>query len=199
VGLLLDAKLRRLTNGTRSLDDLMRLAYLRFSGKRGYTPAEFCAAASEVGGADLRDFFRQALETTGELDYQEMLDWYGLRFSPAADSTTKAWLGLETETREGRLVITGLLRDTPAYHSGMTTEDELVAIDAFRLGPDGLEAALDRYRPGDRVTLLVSRQGALRRFDVRLGRAPVDRWSLSIRPEATPEQRQRLAAWLGEE
>ena len=82
VGLLLDARLRRLTKGARGLDDVMRAAYRRFSGGRGYTPADFRAVANEVGGADLGDFFHRALETTGELDYTEMLDWYGLRFSP---------------------------------------------------------------------------------------------------------------------
>ncbi|MGB9611943.1 MAG: M61 family metallopeptidase, partial [Bryobacteraceae bacterium] len=77
IGLLLDAKIRRLTQGRRSLDDLMRAAYERYSGPRGYTPQEFRALASEIAGADLSDWFRRVLETTEELDYSEMLDWFG--------------------------------------------------------------------------------------------------------------------------
>jgi predicted metalloprotease with PDZ domain len=80
VGVLLDARIRRVTNGARSLDDVMSLAYQRFSGARGYTSTEFRSVAREVAGADLGDFFHRALETTQELDYAEMLDWYGLRF-----------------------------------------------------------------------------------------------------------------------
>jgi hypothetical protein len=40
----------------------------------------------------------------------------------------------------GRLLVSGLLRDTPAYGSGLATDDELLAIDDFRLDPEGLDA-----------------------------------------------------------
>ncbi len=58
----------------------MRLAYERYSGAKGYTPAEFRATAREVAGTDLSDWFHKALETTDELDYAEALAWFGLRF-----------------------------------------------------------------------------------------------------------------------
>ena len=178
----------------------MRQAYRRFSGERGYTPAEFRATASAVAGADLGDFFRQTVETAGELDYQEMLDWYGLRFTPAApDSAGAAWLGVDTRVSDGRLVVTGVRRDAPAWGSGLSAEDELIALDSLGLENGDLDEALKQYRPGDQVSLLVSRLGELRRYLVTLGRAPVERWSLSIRPDATAEQRQRLTAWLGPE
>ena len=198
VGLLLDARLRRLTKGARGRDDVMRAAYRRFSGGRGYTPANFRAVANEVGGADLGDFFHRALETTGELDYAEMLDWYGLRFSPPApDARAKAWLGVLTRVDDGRLLVSGLLRGTPAYGSGLATDDELIAIDDFRLDGDGLDARIEQYKPGAKVELLVSRRGELRRVGLTLGSAPTDGWLLSVRPDATPEQQQRLTAWLG--
>ncbi|HKU62321.1 MAG TPA: PDZ domain-containing protein [Gemmatimonadales bacterium] len=198
VGLLLDARIRKLTDGARSLDDVMRLAYRRFSGARGYTPAEFRATAKEVAGADLGGFFRQAVDTAGELDYGEMLDWYGLRFTPPeADSVGQASLGAATQMKDGRLVVTGVPSDGPAWGSGLTADDELVALGDFRLQGGDLDGALERYRPGDTVSVLVSRLGALRRYRVKLGRSPEDRWSLSARPDATAEQRRHLEAWLG--
>jgi predicted metalloprotease with PDZ domain len=83
VGLLLDARIRRLTQDTKSLDDVMRLALDRYGGERGFTPQEFEATAGEVAGADLSAFFARAVRSTEELDYAEMLDWYGLRFVTA--------------------------------------------------------------------------------------------------------------------
>jgi len=82
VGFLLDARIRHATGGRKSLDDVMRLAYARYGGARGFTPDEFRATAEEVAGVDLRDWFRRALATTEELDYVEALDWYGLLFAP---------------------------------------------------------------------------------------------------------------------
>jgi predicted metalloprotease with PDZ domain len=80
LGLLLDAKIRRTTNGRASLDDVMRLAYKRYSGARGFTAAEFRQTTEEVAGTDLRQWFTSAVSSTDELDYTDLLEWYGLRF-----------------------------------------------------------------------------------------------------------------------
>jgi predicted metalloprotease with PDZ domain len=90
VGLLLDARIQHASNGTRSFDDLMRLAYTRYGGPRGFTPEQWVATASEVAGTDLSSFFRQTIQSTDELDYREALDWFGLRFAASGDPM-KAW------------------------------------------------------------------------------------------------------------
>ncbi len=81
VGLLLDTHLRLLTNGAKSLDDVMRLAYLRYSGTTGYTDQQFRALVSEVAGSDQSDWLAHALDSTDALDYKELLGWYGLQFT----------------------------------------------------------------------------------------------------------------------
>ena len=92
VGFLLDARIQRATGGRKSLDDVMRLAYKRYSGTRGFTPEEFRRTAEEVAGADLKEWFRKALASTEELDYTEALDWFGLRFASSSDQTpANAW------------------------------------------------------------------------------------------------------------
>jgi predicted metalloprotease with PDZ domain len=92
VGFLLDARIRRLTQEKKSLDDVMRLAYARYSGAKGFTPEQFVAIISEVAGADQAGFLHELLETTHELDYTEALEWFGLRFAePGAKDTLRAW------------------------------------------------------------------------------------------------------------
>jgi predicted metalloprotease with PDZ domain len=81
VGFLLDAKIRTTTDGRRTLEDVVRLAYERYGGERGFTPDELRATAEEVAGATLEAWFERSLASTEELDYSEALDWYGLRFS----------------------------------------------------------------------------------------------------------------------
>lgn len=81
VGFLLDARIRKATGGERSLQDLMRTAYERYGGERGFHPEEFLAAAEEVAGVPLGAWLHLALATTEELDYSEALDWYGLQFA----------------------------------------------------------------------------------------------------------------------
>lgn len=90
VGFLLDAKVRKATNGAKSLDDVMKLAYKRYGGEKGFTAEQFRKTAEEVAGVDLQKWFQSALASTDELDYAEALDWFGLRFAPG-EGDTKTW------------------------------------------------------------------------------------------------------------
>jgi predicted metalloprotease with PDZ domain/catechol 2,3-dioxygenase-like lactoylglutathione lyase family enzyme len=91
VGFILDAKIRRATNSRKSLDDVMRLAYERYSGPVGYSEQQFLDTCSEVAAMDLNPFFTKALFSTEELDYAEALDWFGLRFRAPAEGGEPTW------------------------------------------------------------------------------------------------------------
>jgi predicted metalloprotease with PDZ domain len=196
VGWLLDARIRRATNGAKSLDDLMRLTFSRYSGERGFTPDEFKAAAAEVAGCSLRQFFHDTVESTGDLDYTEALEWFGLRFKPPAAPSKKAWLGAETKVDHGRLVVARVPRQTPAFDAGLNVEDEIVALDDFRVRADQISQRLENYQPGTRVSILVARREKRMRIDALFGEEPVKKWQLEICPGATGEQKLHLEAWL---
>ncbi|MGE0461820.1 MAG: M61 family metallopeptidase [Vicinamibacterales bacterium] len=90
MGLLLDARIRRATGGRASLDDVMRLAFRRYSGERGYTADEFRQTAEEVAGVDLGEWFKRAVSSTEDLDYEDLLEWFGLRFT-TGEGITGRW------------------------------------------------------------------------------------------------------------
>jgi predicted metalloprotease with PDZ domain len=112
VGMLIDARIRRLTRDRKSLDDVMRLAIARYSGVRGFTPEQFVATASEVAGTDLAGLFHSALATTDELDYTEALDWFGLAFSSAADQKRWSLVARPDATLEQRAHLKHLVAGT---------------------------------------------------------------------------------------
>jgi len=90
VGLVLDAHIRKATNGTTSMDDVIRAEYQKWSGKRGFTSQDFAKTASDAAGVDLVALLHKLVATTDEVDYAEMLDYFGLRFS-GGDDPKKAW------------------------------------------------------------------------------------------------------------
>ena len=198
LGFVLDARIRAATNDAKSLDDVMRLAFARFSGAKGFTPEDFRKTASEVAGTDLGSWFTRGLESTEELDYGPALDWFGLQLSLTPPAEEKpGWLGAKTKIDERRLLVDNVPRGTPAQAAGVNPGDEILAIDDFRVLPEDLDARLAAYRPGRRVMLLVSRRDELKRLEVTLGEAPPDRWTLQVRPDLTPQQRAHLTSWLG--
>jgi predicted metalloprotease with PDZ domain len=192
---VLDAKIRTVTRGVRSLDDVMRAAYEKYAGTRGFSPAEFQAVAEQVAGTRLESFWATAVEGTAELDYTEALKAYGLRFR-AATPSNRAFLGATTRNDNGRLVVSQVRRGTPAYEAGLNVDDEILAIDDLRVRADQLPTRLDQYKPADKVTLLIARREQLNRLDVRLGSEPPREWRLEIDANATPEQVRQRDRWL---
>ncbi|MBA3269818.1 MAG: M61 family metallopeptidase [Acidobacteria bacterium] len=197
IAFLLDARIRRATNGAKSLDDAMRLAYERYSGARGFTAEQFYQTMSDAAGTDLRSWFAATAESSKELDYAEALDWFGLRFRPVDVGNPRAWMGATTRNDAGRLVVSGLRRETPAYAAGLNVDDEILAIDDVRVRADALAGRLEQYRPSDKVTLLISRRDRVTRLDVTLGTDPGRRWRIEPAPNATADQKQRVTAWIG--
>jgi predicted metalloprotease with PDZ domain len=71
------------------MDDVIRLAYQRYSGAHGYTAEQFNKTVSDAAGADVSALLHKLIATTEEVDYSEMLDWFGLRFMTG--DPEKAW------------------------------------------------------------------------------------------------------------
>ncbi len=185
------------SEGKRSLDDVMRLAFSRYSGERGFTTEQFEQTAEELAGTSLREFFRRSVESTEELDYAEALDWFGLRFRPAP-STGKAWTGADTKVDNGRLTVTKIPRGTPAFAAGLNVDDEIVALGEFRFRAEKFAERLENYSPGDTISLLVARREKLMRLSLHLGEQPGNRWQLEVRADANAARTQRLSEWLGQ-
>jgi predicted metalloprotease with PDZ domain len=196
IAFLLDAKIRKATNGARSLDTGMQWAMQRYSGEKGYTPDQFYAVMSEAAGTDLKGWFAKSAESTEELDYTEALEYYGLRFRPVDSRTARPYIGGGTRNDAGRLVVTSVRRGTPGIDAGLNVDDEIIAIDDVRVRADGLAARLDQYKPGDKIALTVARRDRLMKLDVTLGPEPGRSWRLEPVANATAEQTSHLNALM---
>ena len=176
---------------------MLRLAYTRYSGARGFTREEFRAVAQEVAKIPLHDWFVSTLETTGELDYTEALDWLGLRFASAeAACAAGGWTGLETRVVQGHLLVSQVRRETPSWHAAFNVDDEILAIDDDRVLPDQWKTRLNQYQSGDRVSVLIARRDRLRQLDIVLEAEPPNVWKLEPHPDASDAQLARRATWL---
>jgi len=178
---------------------VMKLAFTRFSGVRGFTPEDFRKAASEVAGADLSAWFRAALETTEEIDYKPALEWFGLELGRSHwkdDDAARARVGAIVQDATGRLMVTNVPRGTPAFDAGLNAGDEIVAIDGFRVTPDQFVARLEALPPGKPVSLLVARRDTMKTLTLTIVEPAPPMWELHAAAAATPAQQSRLAAWL---
>ena len=206
---LLDLTMRRATNDQRSLDDVLRLLWTRFGDESGVPEKAVEAAAEEIAGTSLRDFFARSLHGTVELSY-EVFDHVGLearfrtRESPNDKGGTpprtnklekiEGWIGVIP--RSGSSIAT-VLEGSPSMAAGLYAEDEVVAFDGLKCDATGLVNRCEDKKPGDVVKITVFRRDRLVEVPVTVGLKPADGVYLQRVERPTEAQKQSFQAWLG--
>ena len=112
VGFLLDTEIQKLTKGKKSLDDVMRVMYEKFQST-GYDEDDFRKVVAKVSGEDLSEFFDRYVDSTDELEFDTVRDWFGFRFRDE-DESDQAEDETDTETSEA---------DSPDAEDEQATEE----------------------------------------------------------------------------
>jgi len=199
IGMLLDLEIRNHTDGKKSLDDVMRYLMNEYTIKqgRGYTDEEFEKAAEQVAGVSLTDFFKSTVDGTDELDYNHYLNYAGLELKMDTNMLLKnnGYLGANTAVTEGRLMVTGTVEGSPAYKQGLYVNDEILAINGSRIGPQEFSAAINGFRPGDTIKLTITRDGLIREIPITLGNRPIDVFRISKMEKVSDRQKMIFKLW----
>jgi len=200
IALLLDLTIRDASDGERSLDDVMRDLWRQYRARpdEGYTEEELLGSLEDAAGRSLADEIAAWVHGIGELPFEAAFAKFGLELVSGdgdGDEEPKAFLGITTKEGGGKVSVREVLAGTPALAAGLSANDELIAIDGWRLGD--LKERLGDCEPGQEIALSIVRRGRLRKIRVTAGEAPfVDR---VLRPmEAADERAERLfTGWTG--
>lgn len=207
VCLLLDLHIRRATQDTKSLDDVVRLLWSRFGNESGVPEDGVEAAASEVAGVSLKDFFDRALRGTGELDL-EVLSHVGVevKFRPRESPNDKGgtpprtrsdkvegWLGIVPRSGPG---IASVLEGSPAMAAGLYADDEVIALDGLKCDASQLVNRVEDRKPGETVKVSIFRRDRLLEVPVTLEAKPADGVYLQRVERPTEAQKRAWEAWL---
>ncbi len=213
VALYLDMKLRQLSGGKKSLDDVMRLLWRRYGATgQGVPESGIESAVSEVAGQDLSALFDRLLRGTEELPYQEMLDTVGVECGfrvadrqndqggqPGRGSGVEARADLGVVFRAGgqQVELQTVFNGGAAHQAGLSAGDVLIALNGIRLTPSEVENTVQRYRPDDEVRIHAFRRDELMTFTVCLQAAEKNVCYLRFDTQARAAQLQHRKAWLG--
>jgi predicted metalloprotease with PDZ domain len=198
LGMLLDLTIRDATDGARGLDDVMRLLMERYYAEgRGYPEDGFQAAAEEVSGRDLDEFFARYVAGTDELPYAETLEVVGLTASPVpGEGAPAATFGWRLRRQGDDVTVVGTLPDSPALAGGIMRDDVLVSLDGEPVESADVGAFLAAHAPGETVTVTIRRLGEELERQVTLGGGGNLRWTV-VPVEAPTERQLRLReGWL---
>jgi predicted metalloprotease with PDZ domain len=106
----------------------------------------------------------------------------------------RAWLGIAIHP--DRTVIRNVLPDSPAWHAGLTFNDEIVAIDGARVTAATFAKRVGDLRPGDRARIAFFRRDLLEERTLIVGQTPERRWTIEPDPKAPARARAVRTGWL---
>lgn len=202
VGLLLDLEIRKLSNGSKSLDDVMRYLYTDFYKKdRNYTPADFQRVSELMAGSSLEQFFADYVRGRAELDYNRALNAAGLRLDTSgatsnAKPEAQAYLGADLVQEGDRLTVSRVYAGSPAYEQGLNTGDQIVALDNMRVTKDFFDARIAEKRPGQLASLTIFRFDDLSLLPIRLGELIDAPYRILPTDNPTEVQKRVYQSWL---
>ncbi len=198
VATTLELWIRRMSEGKRSLADVLTTLWRQFGAQaRGY-PEDVEGIFSEACGLDMGDVFSRWIVGVEDPDLAHELSHLGLALSPPIDSDDEAaFLGVQTGERP--LKATGILDDSPAFRAGLCPGDELIALDRHRIGsaPE-LRSRIEARKPGDHVEVALFRAGSLSITTVELATAPARVFQIATAQSPSEEQKARYQDWLGQ-
>ena len=189
----MDLEIAHATRGNKSLDDLMRAMYIQcMTLKRGFTDAEFKAMAEKISGVSFTDFWAKYVTGTAPIEYEKYFGYAGVIVKDENEGKVTPFLGISARRTEGKLIISGIAKDSGAWIDGVNVNDELISIDgkAPEMGQGGI--TVDK-NPGEVVTVSVIRDRIPMDIKVTLTSLSTMRLSATIDPNATLVQKAVLA------
>jgi predicted metalloprotease with PDZ domain len=197
VGNMLDLEIMHSTRGQKSLDDVFRYLWAEYYKKqnRGYTDEEFKRAVEMVAGHQLDDFFQNNIYDAKPIDYNKFFGYAGMKLINRYENRIETYLGANTSAVSGKVIVRSVLRDSPAWTGGINVNDEIIAINGYRVDSD-LSQLLSLYSPGDKAVVTVARAGKLENIEVVLANSPIVSYRLEKLPDTTPEQTAVYNKWL---
>lgn len=200
IAMLMDLELLEATAGQKSLDDVMNTMYYQYYYKlgRGYTDAEFKEMVGKIAGKSVDAFYSDYVYGTKKVDYNPFLATVGYQL--VDDNVTKndAYLGVSASNRSGKLIITSVLRNSPAWKDGLNVNDELLSINGEKVsGPMAeVDKAIATKVLGEQVRVDIIRDGLPKTILVTLSRNPAVRYRFVSVEKPSVQQLANRKKWL---
>jgi predicted metalloprotease with PDZ domain len=196
LGVLLDLRMRQLTNNTRSLRDLFQWMNEHYAKQHRYFPdsAGVQAAAETVTGQSFADFFRDYVAGVQPLPYDDFFRFVGLQL--ATQNVTVADAGFaSTANLDGESTVTAVAPGSEAARAGLSSGDRILALNG-QPAVYRLDRMLARIMPNETIKLRISRAGKEHTVKIKIGARQEQQTVLSDVAAITAEQRAHRAAWI---
>ncbi|MEO6433204.1 MAG: PDZ domain-containing protein [Sphingomicrobium sp.] len=197
----LDIALLQQSGGRVSYRDVHEALRRKYGGRvAGFTDADIRAILRDLTGRSWDQWWTKHIDTPGETDFAALLAPVGLEYGADAtkpgEAAAKAWAGWSSREERGRLLLTTVEENGPAWQAGFVPDDIMVAIDGHAPTAARLDSALGEHQPGDTLTVTFFRRDQLLTKTLRVGAVPRGKPVVRAVANSTAAQRALFNRWL---
>jgi predicted metalloprotease with PDZ domain len=204
IALIMDLEILGATKGSKRLDDVMKAMYEEYykKQKRGYTDAEFKAMAEKIAGKSLEEIYSKYINGTEPINFNTYLGHAGLYLINDNAGKSIPTLGTATAIRDGKVIVTSVVRGSAAWNNGISVNDEIIGIDNNRItgatdaGGSDLAKAVSSKKVGEKIKVTISRDGIMQDLMVTITPSTSARYRFDVDKNATAEQFAIREKWL---
>lgn len=210
IGLVLDIKLRELSQGKYGLRNLMLDLSKTYGKQNAFKDEELFDKITEMTYPEIREFFAKHVEGSEPLPLEATFQSVGITYEPVATREIVSYggfaPGFDEETGKIKVADTADM-DAFGRKIGFKTGDLLLKLNGNEITPQNirelLSDTLQSIKAGEKVSFVVGRKndsGEMKEKKLK-GKATVIRRQqqhvLKVNPAATPQQIETRNAWLG--
>lgn len=205
IGMILDLEILNSTKGTKRLDDVLKTMYEEYYKKhnRGFTDSEFKEMAEKIAGKSLDEIYTKYINGTEPIDFNKYLGYAGLCLIDDNLEKEIPSLGVSTLIKDGKVIITSILRGSAAWNDGLNVNDELIAIDNNRIfgtadaaGITDLNKFISSKQAGEKVSVIIARDGIIQTINLTIKNLNSSRFRIDMDNDANQQQIKIRNQWL---
>ena len=155
--------------------------------------------AMKLTGKSYDEWWKNNIESPLTVDFDSLLAKAGLEFVYPKKTKEISTTGFASTDKSGLLTLTRVFADSAAWNAGLTTGDQIVAINGLKVTQGSLKTRLAQYKVGDKVTLSLFRRDRLVEKTLTLTAKKDKKPMIRVVKNPTHKQKAFYKAWRGVE
>lgn len=194
---LLDFELLNKTDNKVSFRKIHQWLYEHYRLPRTYNEQDVITGLSDLSGESFTPWWQRSVNQPRRVNFDFLLKQAGLEIYYGKEKSDTAWTGLKTKQHKNGLEVSAVERSSPAWQSGLTAGDIIIALDGLRVVGDDLSKRLQDFLPNQTIKISFFRRDQLQSKQLTLGSTP--KGKLQIKPIKKVSKKQALLfeAWTG--
>ncbi len=152
---------------------------------------------NKLTGIDYKNWWNKNIFSPAEFNFDKMLDRAGLKFAKQKKADKTLWTGFNHTNKKGLINISKVEKNSPAWKAGLTTGDQLLAINDYKVTAENYNQWLKQFKKDDEIKLTLFRNDQLINKKLTLGLINKKPRKIELVKSPSKKQKAFFKAWLG--